>query len=423
MNNDQRRLQLTMAKKQPFFTRAKSAWNVFIGRERREQEVYKNIVGSGSTIPIHRTPISMGTEKSIVSAIYNRCAIDVAQLSIRHVRLNEDGLYVEDILSGLNRCITTSANIDQAGRVLIQDLVISMFDEGAVAVIPVDVKVTTGSKRSEILSLRAGKILEWFPSNVRVEVYNDRSGEREDLILPKDSIAIIENPLYSVMNEPNSTLKRLVSKLNLLDAIDEQSGSGKLDLIIQLPYTIKSAARQKLADERLTALEEQLTDSRHGIAYADGTEKIIQLNRPAENNLMGQIEYLTSMLYSQLGMSDAILAGTAGSEEYLHYHNRTVAPVASAITDELKRKFLSRTAIAQGQSVEHFRPPFSATTPVDMAELADKLTRNAILSSNEIRGVLGVRPSSQEGADELRNKNLNDPAPEENKEIDNVKKV
>jgi len=401
-----------MGKKPPFFTRVRSAFNVFFGRERREQEVYKNIVGSGNTIPMHRTPISMGTEKSIVSAIYNRCAIDVSQLSIRHVRLNADGLYLEDIQSGLHRCITISANIDQAGRALVQDLVISMFDEGSVAVVPVDVNIHTGTNHSEILSLRSGKILEWFPNNVRVEVYNDRLGEREELILAKDTIAIIENPLYSVMNEPNSTLKRLVSKLNLLDAVDEQSSSGKLDLIIQLPYTIKSAARQKLADERLSALEEQLKGSRHGIAYADGTEKIIQLNRPAENNLMGQIEYLTSMLYSQLGMSDAILAGTASADEYLQYHNRTVAPVASAITDELKRKFLTRTAIAQGQSVEHFRDPFSATTPTDMAELSDKLTRNAILSSNEIRGVLGVRPSQQKVADELRNKNLNDQSTE-----------
>jgi len=379
-----------MGKKPPFFTRVRSAFNVFFGRERREQEVYKNIVGSGNTIPMHRTPISMGTEKSIVSAIYNRCAIDVSQLSIRHVRLNADGLYLEDIQSGLHRCITISANIDQAGRALVQDLVISMFDEGSVAVVPVDVNIHTGTNHSEILSLRSGKILEWFPNNVRVEVYNDRLGEREELILAKDT----------------------VSKLNLLDAVDEQSSSGKLDLIIQLPYTIKSAARQKLADERLSALEEQLKGSRHGIAYADGTEKIIQLNRPAENNLMGQIEYLTSMLYSQLGMSDAILAGTAAAEEYLHYHNRTVAPVASAITDELKRKFLTRTAIAQGQSVEHFRDPFSATTPTDMAELSDKLTRNAILSSNEIRGVLGVRPSQQKVADELRNKNLNDQSTE-----------
>ena len=396
-----------MAKKKPFFTRAKSAWNVFIGRERREQEIYKNIVGSGNTIPMHRTPISMGTEKSIVSAIYNRCAMDVAQLSIRHVRLNDDGLYIEDILSGLHRCITTSANIDQAGRVLIQDLVISMFDEGVVAVIPVDVNINIRNNRREILSLRSGKVLEWFPDNVRIEVYNDRSGEREELILSKDTVGIIENPLYSVMNETNSTLKRLISKLNLLDAVDEQSSSGKLDLIIQLPYAIKSAARQKLAEERLASLEAQLKGSTHGIAYADGTEKIIQLNRPAENNLMGQIEYLTSMLYSQLGMSDAILAGTASPEEYLNYHNRTVAPVASAITDELKRKFLSRTAIAQGQTVEHDRDPFGATTPSEMAELSDKLTRNEILSSNEVRGILGVRPSEQKGADELRNKNLN----------------
>jgi len=396
-----------MAKKKPFFTRAKSAWNVFIGREHREQAIYKNIVGSGSTIPMHRTPISMGTEKSIVSAIYNRCAMDVAQLSIRHVRLNDDGLYIEDILSGLHRCITTSANIDQAGRVLIQDLVISMFDEGVVAVIPVDVNINTNNNRREILSLRSGKVLEWFPDNVRIEVYNDRSGEREELILSKDTIAVIENPLYSVMNEPNSTLKRLISKLNLLDAVDEQSSSGKLDLIIQLPYAIKSAARQKLAEERLASLEAQLKGSTHGIAYADGTEKIIQLNRPAENNLMAQIEYLTSMLYSQLGMSDAILSGTASPEEYLNYHNRTVSPVASAITDELKRKFLSRTAISQGQSVEHYRDPFGATTPSEMAELSDKLTRNEILSSNEVRGILGVRPSKQEGADELRNKNLN----------------
>jgi len=389
-------------------SRINNAWNAFLDRNERDE--YTWTVGSSYGFPYHRPTLSMGNEQSIISAVYNRCAIDVSQLSIKHVRTGKNGNFVSDIDSGLNRCLTLSANLDQGGRAFMQDVVISMFDEGVVAIVPVDTTVDINDTMSfDILSLRTGRIIEWFPQKVRVELYNDRTGMKERIILPKDRIAIVENPLYAVMNEPNSTLKRLVNKLNLLDAIDEQSGSGRLDLIIQLPYVIKSDQRREMAEKRLAALEAQLKDSKHGVAYADGTEKVIQLNRPAENNLMGQIEFLTSMLYSQLGMSDAIFSGTASPEEFLNYYNRTVEPIAGAIAQEIKRKFLTPTAIAQGQSIIHYRNPLGLMTATELAEIADKFTRNEILSSNEVRALIGLEPSSQPGADELRNKNLNVP--------------
>lgn len=390
--------------------RVRRAWNAFRGNDPFKTQW--SDVGVTHAFPYHRTALSTGTEQSIVSAVYTRVALDVAHSGMRHVRM-EDRSYVDDVQSGLNRCLTLSANIDQPGIAFLQDVVMSMFDEGVIAIVPVDtsVDITKGGS-VDILSLRTGMIKEWAPTNVLVEVYNDRTGDKEEIRLPKSSVGIVENPLYAVMNEPNSTLKRLIAKLNLLDAIDEASGSGKLDLIIQLPYLIKSEARRKQAEDRLAALESQLQDSKHGVAYADGTEKIIQLNRPAENNLMGQIEFLTSMLYSQLGMSEAIFSGTASPEEYLNYYNRTVEPIATAIAVEMKRKFLTQTAISQGQSIEHFRDPFSLVTATDLAELSDKLTRNEILTGNEVRAIIGLKPSSDPGADELRNKNLNVPQEE-----------
>lgn len=390
-------------------SRVANAWNAFISRD-DDFEAYWDF-GHSSSFPYHRTTLSTGNEQSVINAVMNRCAIDVSQLSIKHVRLDHNGHFVDEIDSGLNRCLTLSANIDQSGRAFLRDVVISMLDEGAIAIVPVDTTVSIEDSMSfDVLSLRVGRIVEWFPLHVRVELYNDRSGMKEEIILPKDRVGIIENPLYSVMNEPNSTLKRLVNKLNLLDAIDEQSGSGRLDVIIQLPYVIKSEQRRKLAEERLAALEAQLKDSKHGVAYADGTEKIIQLNRPAENNLMTQIEYLTSMLYSQLGMSDAIFSGTASPEEFLNYYNRTVEPIAAEIAQELKRKFLTPTAITQGHSISHYRNPLGFITAAELAELSDKLTRNEILSSNEVRAIIGFRPSEDPGADELRNKNLSVPS-------------
>lgn len=397
-----------METRSPFLRRVRNAWNAF--RDRNPLDDFSYSIGSSYSMPYHRTTLSSGTEQSIVASVYNRVALDVAQLNIKHVRVDKNGNFLNEINSGLNNCLTLSANLDQTGRQFIQDVVISMFDEGTVAIVPVDTdKSITNNNTFDVLSVRTGLIKEWFPGHVRVQVYNDRLGTKEELILPKISVAIIENPLYSVMNEPNSTLKRLINKLNLLDAIDEQSGSGKLDLIIQLPYVIKSEARRKMAEDRLAALEQQLKDSKHGVAYADGTEKVVQLNRPAENNLMSQIEYLTSMLYSQLGMSDAIFSGTASPEEYVQYYNRTIEPVATAIAGEMKRKFLTPTAITQGQSISHFRNPFAMITAGDLANLSDKLTRNEILTSNEVRAIIGMEPSDDPGANELRNKNITAP--------------
>jgi hypothetical protein len=333
--------------------------------------------------------------------------MDVAAISIKHCRIDKNGRYVEDIKSGLNDCLSVEANIDQTGRAFIQDVVMSMFDEGAVAIVPVDTSVDpTTSTSFDILSMRTGKILEWYPAHVKVRVYNDRTGKKEELKLPKRSVAIIENPLYAVINEPNSTMQRLIRKLNILDAIDEQSGSGKLDLIIQLPYVIKTEARQQQAEKRRKDIEEQLKGP-YGIAYTDGTEKITQLNRPVENNLMKQIEYLTNQLYSQIGMTPSVLDGTADEKTMLNYNNRTIEPIISAIVDAMKRSFLTKTARTQGQTVMFFTEPFKLVPINNIADIADKFTRNEILSSNEIRQIIGMKPSDDPKADMLINSNLN----------------
>lgn len=386
--------------------RERTAWNVFKNRDPVSENRYDR--GMSSSRSNHKNRLSGGNEKSIVSSVYTRSAIDVAALRFMHIRVDENENFIQKVNSGLNRCLNVEANIDQPKRAFIQDVVMSMFDEGSVAIVPVDTSVSLVNSGSfDILSMRTGKIVEWFPRHVRVQLYNDRTGIKEEITLPKSKVGIIENPLFAVMNEPNSTLQRLIRKLNLLDAIDEQSGSGKLDLIVQVPYGIKSDSLQKKAQQRRDDLEEQLNDSKYGVAYLDGTEKIIQLNRPAENNLMGQIEYLTRMLYSQLGMTESIFDGTADEVTLLNYYNRTIEPVASAITDELKRKFLTLTAQTQGQSIMHFRNMFGLITSTGLADLVDKLSRNEVVTGNEFRAVLGFTPSKDKGADELRNKNLN----------------
>jgi putative sterol carrier protein len=352
----------------------------------------------------------MGTERAIITSIYTRIAMDVASVSIQHVECDQNGRFLQARDSKLNGCLTLSANIDQTSRALIQDVVMSMFDEGCVAVVPTDTTIDPATSDAyDILALRVAKILEWYPTAVKVDIYNEATGRKEQIIVQKKDVAIIENPLYAVMNEPNSTWKRLIYKLNLLDAIDTQSGSGKLDLIIQLPYVVKSEARRLQAEERRKAVELQLSGSKYGIAYTDGTEKITQLNRPADNNLMAQIEFLTSMLYSQLGVTEAVLDGTADEKTMLNYHNRTAEPILAAICDEMKRKFLTLTARSQNQSIMYFRDPFKLVPVSQIAEIADKLTRNEVLSSNEIRAVIGYKPSSDPKANELRNKNLNEP--------------
>jgi hypothetical protein len=398
--------------------RIQHAWNAFFNRDPTRNRYEE--VGYGTSFRPDRLRLTVGNEKSMIASIYNRIAIDVSSIIIKHVRLDQNGRYIETINSGLNEALTTSSNVDQTGRGLLQDIAISMFDEGCVAIVPVDTTINpTISGGYDIQTLRTAKILEWYPSHVRVRLYDERIGRHEEITLPKNIVSIIENPLYAVMNEPNSTLKRLIRKLNLLDAIDEQSGSGKLDLIIQLPYVIKTAARKEQAEIRRKDIESQLAGSKYGIAYADGTEKITQLNRPAENNLMAQITYLTSMLHSQLGLTESIFDGTADEKTMLNYYNRTVEPILSSITDEMKRKFLTKTARTQNQSIMFFREPFKLVPVNELAEVADKFTRNEILSSNEFRAVIGYKPSNDPGADELRNKNI----PEEPKIIDEKDKT
>jgi len=398
-------------------SRIKHAWNAFRNRDTKEPFVYED-VGIGCGIRPDRVRLTVGNERSIIASIYNRITIDVSSMIIKHVRLDQNGRYIETINSGLNEALTTSANIDQTGRALIQDVVLSMFDEGCVAIVPVDTTINPNiSGAFDIQTLRVGKILEWYPAHIRVRVYNEKTGQKEELTIQKSAVSIIENPLYTVMNEPNSTLKRLIRKLNILDAIDEQTGSGKLDLIIQLPYVIKSQARRDQAEARRQDIETQLSGSKYGIAYTDGTEKITQLNRPVENNLMTQITYLTSMLLSQLGITENLFNGTADEKEMLNYYNRTIEPILSSITEEMKRKFLTKTARTQNQSVVYFREPFKLVPVKDIAEIADKFTRNEILSSNEIRSVMGFKPSNDPGADELRNKNI----PKEIEPINNSK--
>ncbi len=385
--------------------RFKNAWNAFMNRDPPYE--YRDL-GMVSTYRPDRIRLTRGHERSIVTAIYNRIAVDCAAITIQHARLDENGRYVELIKSGLNYCLNTEANIDQTGRALVQDVVMSMFDEGCVAIVPVDTTFNPNvTDAYDIKTLRVGKIVQWHPYHVRVRVYNERIGQHEEVTLHKDFVSIVENPLYAIMNEPNSTLQRLIRKLNLLDAIDDQSGSGKLDLIIQLPYIIKTEARRIQAEERRKNIEMQLANSKYGIAYTDSTEHITQLNRSVDNNLMNQIEYLTNMLYSQLGITKEILEGTANEQVMLNYYNRTVEPIVSAIVNEMRRKFLTKTARSQGQSIVFFRDPFKMVPVNQIAEIADKFTRNEIMSSNEIRQIVGMKPVDDEKADELRNKNLN----------------
>ena len=390
----------------PKFTdRLKHAWNAFTSRD---PTPYRSYGGYSYGIRPDRIRFTRGNERTIVTSIYNRIAIDVAAIGIEHVRLDQNGRYIDTMYTGLNNCLSLEANVDQTGRAFVQDVVMSMFDEGVVAMVPVDTTINPVNSNSyDVNTLRTGQILEWFPKHIRVRVYNENTGKKEDLILPKSMVAIIENPLYATMNEPNSMLQRLKHKLALLDSIDEQTSSGKLDLIIQLPYVIKTEARKKQAEQRRRDIEMQLSGSKYGIAYTDGTERITQLNRSVENNLLKQIEYLTDVVYSQLGITKSVFDGTADEKEMLNYYNRTIEPILSAITDELKRKFLTKTARTQGQSISFFRDPFSLVPTTELPELADKLTRNEILTSNEFRQILGLKPSEDPRADELRNKNLN----------------
>ena len=391
-----------------FGSRLKHAWNAFTNKD---PTGYSSDSGASFYYRPDRPRFTRGNERSIVTSVYNRIALDVASVNVNHVRLDDNDRFTSIISSGLNECLTLNANIDQTGRSFIQDVVMSMLDEGSVAIVPVDTTFDpkiTGSY--DINSMRTGKILEWKPKDVKVRLYNDRTGQKEEIWLPKSMVGIIENPLYAVMNEPNSTMQRLIRKLNLLDAVDEQSGSGKLDLIIQLPYVIKTEARKQQAENRRKQIEDQLAGSKYGIAYADGTEKITQLNRPIENNLLKQVEYLTNMLYSQLGISQAVMEGTADEKQMLNYNNRTIEPIISAIVDEMKRKFLTKTARSQKQSIMFFRDPFKLVPVENVAEIADKFTRNEIMTSNEFRQVIGMKPSDDPKADQLRNANISEPA-------------
>lgn len=386
--------------------RLQHAWNAFVNN--RDPTIQYRDLGYSYGYRPDRPRFSRGNERSIITAIYNRIAVDVAALRIEHVQLDEDGRYESTLKTGLNNCLTTEANIDQTGRAFIQDVVMSMLDEGCVAIIPVDADTDLNETDSyNILTMRTGKILEWFPAHVRVKAYNDRTGQKEDILMPKSKVAIIENPLYAVCNEPNSTMQRLIRKLNLLDAIDEQSGSGKLDLIIQLPYVIKTEARRQQAENRRKDIETQLSGSKYGIAYTDGTERITQLNRPVENNLMKQIEYLTSLLYSQLGITQSVMDGTADEKTMLNYNTRAIEPIVSAICDEMRRKFITKTGRTQNKTVAFFRDMFKLVPVAELAEISDKLTRNEIASSNEVRHVLGWKPSKDPKADQLINSNIN----------------
>lgn len=391
-----------------FWSRLKHGWNAFLSRE--PTEYYQMDLGQSYSRRPDRTRLSRGNERTIVTSILNRMAVDASQIEIKHVRLDENGRYLEDIDSGLNNCLNVEANIDQAGTAFKQDMYLSMLDEGVIAVVPIDTSADPKISSSyEIGTMRVAKILQWYPQHVKVSVYDDRSGKHRDAIFHKRHVAVVENPFYSVMNEPNSTLKRLVRKLNLLDAVDEQSSSGKLDLIIQLPYTVKTETRRQQAEKRRNDIEKQLTGSRHGIVYTDGTEKITQLNRPVENNLLKQIEYLTSMLMDQLGITPEILNGSADEKTMLSYDNRIIAPLVTAPVEEFHRKFLTKTARAQRQAIAYFKDPFKLVPVSQMAEIGDKFTRNEIMSSNEVRQSIGMKPSSDPKADELRNKNLSEP--------------
>lgn len=385
--------------------RFQNAWNAFRNKDPSNGSYFS--YGESSSIRPDRPRLIRGSERSIINSIINRISIDASSIDIKHVRLDENQRYTEDVNSGLNNCLTLEANLDQTSRAFFQDVVTSMLDEGCVAVIPVDTSIDPRNTDSyDILSLRTGKILEWYPKHIRVQVYNERTGRKEEIVVEKRTTAIIENPMYSVMNEYNSTMQRLTRKLALLDITDESTASGKMDLIIQLPYTIKTETRKAQAESRKKDIEMQLATSKYGIAYIDSTEKITQLNRSVENNLMKHVEYLTSMLYSQLGLTAEVMNGTADEQTMLNYNNRTIEPILSAIVDEFKRKFLTKTARTQSQSIEFFRDPFRLVPVNNIAEIADKLTRNEIMTSNEIRKIVGMKPSKDPKADELRNKNL-----------------
>lgn len=391
-----------------FGSRIRRAWNVFKKRDPITDMSWQ--LGYGDSRRADRIVLSSNNEKTIVNAIYNRIALDVAALKFRHVRLDENGRFKEEMGTNLNEVLSVEANIDQSGRAFIHDLALSMIDEGVVAAVPVETSEDPEVSNSyDIYQMRVGSIVEWYPQHVKVRLYNSVTGQHQDMPFRKKDVAILENPFYAVMNAPNSTLQRLIRKLRILDVIDEQAGSGKLDLIIQLPYTIRSEARQQQAEVRRKSVEDQLAGNKLGIAYIDSTEKVIQLNRSVENNLLKQVEYLTSMLYSQLGLNQSILDNTADEQTQLSYSNKIVEPIASTITDEFKRKFLTKTARSQGQSVMFFTEPFRMTPAAQMADLADKLTRNEILTSNEVRQIIGMKPSTDPKADELRNSNLNHP--------------
>ncbi len=388
-------------------TRAKKAWNVFKGAENTTTFQY---LGPSTYARYDRLRFRGGTERSIVTSVFNRIALDCDAVKIQHVQLDKDGNFLYERKSGLNECLTVEANVDQSSRSFIHDAVMSMFDEGCIAMVPVDTSENILESTSfDIYSLRVGRITQWYPYHVKVEIYDERTGKKTEVILPKRAVAIIENPLYAITNEPNSTVQRLIRKLNLLDVIDEQNGSGKLDLIIQLPYIIKTEAKRQQAEIRRKDIEQQLSGSKYGIAYTDGTERITQLNRPVENNLMAQIEYLTRMLYSQLGITQSVLDGTADEQTMLNYYERTVDPILSAIIDELKRKFLTPTARTQGQSIQYFRDPFKLVSIMNIANIADTFRRNEIMSSNELRQKIGMKPSAAKKADELSNPNINHP--------------
>lgn len=398
--------------------RIKNAWNVFTSRDPTEQPVFHDYGISYGYRP-DRIRLTRGNERSIVNAVYNRIAIDVASIDVKHVKTDENDVFIEEIGSFLNDVLQTEANIDQTGRNLMIDAVISLLDEGVIAIVPVDIDEDEETDSFDVLSLRVAKIIQWYPEHVKVRVYDEKTGYKRDIVINKRSVCIVENPFYSVMNEPNSTLQRLIRKLNLLDAIDEQTGSGKLDIIIQLPYVIKTEARKKQAEDRRKDIEAQLAGSKYGIAYTDGTERITQLNRPAENNLLTQIEYLTSMLYSQLGITEEVLNGTADEKTMLNYYNRTIEPIMSAIVDEMKRKLLTWNARKEGQSIKFFRNPFKLVPVTEMAEIADKFGRNEILTPNEIRGIVGFKPSDDPQANELRNRNIS----QSNEEIEMEKGI
>lgn len=390
--------------KQTLGERLRHAWNAFANRDPTDEP--KIPYGVNTYVRPDRPHLSFGRDKSIITSIYTRISIDCAAIDIKHVRLDDNDCFKEEIRSGLNDCLSVEANKDQTGRAFVQDLVMSMCDEGCVAAVPVDTSSNPREGSFDIETIRVGKIVQWYPDHVRIRLYNDRRGRQEEIVVPKYMVAIVENPLYSVMNEPNSTLKRLIRKINLLDSVDEQQGSNKMDMIIQLPYIIKTEARRQQAEKRRKDIELQLASSEYGIAYTDGTEKITQLNKSIENHLQEHVDKLTEQLYAQLGLTPEVFNGTADEKVMLNYYNRTIEPIMSAITLEFTRKFLTKTARTQGQSVKFFRDPFRLTPVSDLAEIADKFTRNAIVTSNEFRAIVGFKPSEDPMADELINNNL-----------------